>query len=945
MPCTLSIRRPRADNNAVMRAKLPETEAVRLQILRDYDILDTPLEAEFDDFTLLASQICGTSIALISLIDEERQWFKSRLGIDASETCRDAAFCAHALHHTEVFLVPDAQKDPRFCDNPLVTGEPFVRFYAGAPLLTAGGHALGTLCVIDQEPRTLTRAQQSALQALARQVMARLELRRGIAARARAERKLREGEALKAAILNSALDSIITINASGCVVEWNPAAEATFGYRTAEVIGRNLSALIIPEAHREAHQRGMARYLATGEGPVLGQRIEITALRADGAEFPVELAIVPIRLASGPLFTATLRDITVRKEVELALRQAHDEMESRVEARTRDLDGLRRHTASLLLAMGEGILGLDTQGRATFINPAAARLIGWEPSELIGRCVYAVLHPSGPDGSGDPLEDCWLAQTVRTGQPCQGDDEVLLRRDGTAMPVEYSATLLYEDGRVTGAVITFQDITARRASEAALCRSEVRYQRIAANVPGMVFQSLTHPDGTIEFPYISEGIRRIFDLSPAEACADPHLILNSVHSEDRAAFLSSLAEKLQDGTYWHWKGRIISRSGEEKWVEGTSHSERQANGDLLGEGLLSDVTARQQAQAALAEANQALARESAERQNIMETVPDILFRLDLSGRLIGWNRRMETVTELTPEQLQDRDPLLLFAPAERDAIHTAILQAFAAGYAEVEADLLVAGGGSAAYQFSGSPMRDSEGQVIGITGIGRDITARKLAEARIHSLNEELSRAYNATIEGWSRALDLRDHETEGHSRRVTEMTLRLAAALGVSELEMAHIRRGALLHDIGKMAVPDGVLLKPGPLNDEEWAVMRQHPVWAYEMLLPIEFLRPALNIPYCHHEKWDGSGYPRGLAGEEIPLAARMFALVDVWDALSSDRPYRRAWEAERVLDHLSSLSGSHFEPRLVKAFLSLMDPVEMNTLSASTLSGSMPVRAQVA
>lgn len=496
-----------------MQAKLPETEAVRLQILRDYEILDTPLEAEFDDFTLLATQICGTPIALISLIDEERQWFKSRLGIDASETCRDAAFCAHALHHTEVFLVPDAQKDPRFHDNPLVTGEPYIRFYAGAPLLTAGGHALGTLCVIDQEPRILTVAQQNALQALARQVMARLELRRGVAARARAEQKLHEGEALKMAILHSALDSIITINADGRVTEWNPASETMFGYRAAEALGRDLSTLIIPEQYREAHRRGMTHYLATGEGPVLRQRIEITAVRADGSELPVELAITPMRLASGPHFTATLRDIT---------------------------------------------------------------------------------H-------------------------------------------------------------------------------------------------------------------------------------------------------------------------------------------------------------------------------------------------------------------------------------------------------------------------------------------RKAAESHIHSLNAELTYAYDATIEGWARALDSRDHETEGHSRRVTEMTVRLARSLGVSDAEMVHVRRGALLHDIGKMGVPDSVLLKPGPLTEGEWTIMRRHPSLAYEMLAPIEFLHPALDIPYCHHEKWDGSGYPQGLTGEEIPLAARLFALVDVWDALSSDRPYRRAWEPERVLDHLHSLSGSHFEPRLVEAFLRLLEPVQ--------------------
>jgi len=149
-------------------------------------------------------------------------------------------------------------------------------------------------------------------------------------------------------------------------------------------------------------------------------------------------------------------------------------------------------------------------------------------------------------------------------------------------------------------------------------------------------------------------------------------------------------------------------------------------------------------------------------------------------------------------------------------------------------------------------------------------------------------------------------------------MTMRLARSMGVPESELVHLRRGALLHDIGKMAIPDSILLKPGPLTDEEWEIMRLHPVYAYELLSPIPFLRPALDIPYCHHEKWDGTGYPRGLAGEQIPLAARIFSVVDVWDALRSDRPYRPAWSEERVLVHIHSLSHVHFDKRVVDAFI---------------------------
>ncbi|MDD5370024.1 MAG: GAF domain-containing protein, partial [Anaerolineaceae bacterium] len=186
--------------------------------------------------------------------------------------------------------------------------------------------------------------------------------------------------------------------------------------------------------------------------------------------------------------------------------------------------------------------------------------------------------------------------------------------------------------------------------------------------------------------------------------------------------------------------------------------------------------------------------------------------------------------------------------------------------------------------------------------------------------NFELSQAYDATIEGWSRALDLRDRDTEYHTLRVTEMTLELARQMGINESQIVHIRRGALLHDIGKMAIPDEILQKPGPLTPEEWVIMRKHPEHAYSLLSPIGFLRPALDIPNYHHEKWDGSGYPHGLKRDEIPLTARIFALVDVWDALSSDRPYRKAWPEEKVCAFLLEQSGKHFDPKVVEAFFRL-------------------------
>lgn len=202
-----------------------------------------------------------------------------------------------------------------------------------------------------------------------------------------------------------------------------------------------------------------------------------------------------------------------------------------------------------------------------------------------------------------------------------------------------------------------------------------------------------------------------------------------------------------------------------------------------------------------------------------------------------------------------------------------------------------------------------------------------LAEAfnqMVYSLRDskmDLLKAYDSTLVGWSNALELRDQETQGHTQRVTELSIDLARWMGIQESDLDNIRRGALLHDIGKMGIPDSILLKPGKLTPAEWVIMRKHPQYAYEMIYPIEYLRPVLDIPYCHHERWDGTGYPRGLKGEEIPMAARVFAVIDVWDAMRSHRPYRPALSVDEVCEYISTASGTHFDPAVVDAFFELL------------------------
>ncbi len=470
---------------------------------------------------------------------------------------------------------------------------------------------------------------------------------------------------------------------------------------------------------------------------------------------------------------------------EAALQEANDGLEARVERRTAELTAMSRHNQLLLDAAGEGIYGLDAAGLTTFINPAAARMLGYTPDELRGRPMHALLHHTHPDGAPFPREECPIYASLRDGDVHHVEDEVFWRRDGTSFPVAYITTPVREDGRVIGAVVVFRDIAERLRTEQALRASEARYRGLVDSSPEAV---VVYCDSHLV--YVNEAALGLFGASSAD--------------------------------------------------------------ELLGRPIFDFVHPD----------FQALVRARAHRSQ-HEGKPSLLTEqryLRLDGTAID----VEAVS--TPVLWQDKPG----------------------------------------------------GQVL-----IRDITERKRAEGQILALNRELVRSYDTTIEGWSRALDLRDHETEGHSRRVTDMTLLLARACGLDEVDLVHIRRGALLHDIGKMGVPDAVLLKPGPLTDDEFRVMQRHPTYAYEMLREVPFVLPALAIPYCHHEKWDGSGYPRGLKGEDIPLAARLFAVVDVWDALRSDRPYRRAWPVGKTRDHIAALAGSHFDPQIVQVFLREIAP----------------------
>jgi PAS domain S-box-containing protein len=311
---------------------------------------------------------------------------------------------------------------------------------------------------------------------------------------------------------------------------------------------------------------------------------------------------------------------------------------------------------------------------------------------------------------------------------------------------------------------------------------------------------------------------------------------------------------------------------------------------------------------------------------LAENSSDMISRLAINGKMLYVSPACETILGYTSEELTGIIIFDLIHEKDRPFIQNVFKGNGSDVTQTVTYEALHKDGHYVWLESSARPVFDPKTNIaIEIQAASRDITERKKASKALREAHKNLQEAYDRTIEGWVRALDLRDRETEGHTQRVTELTVNVAKTLGFSAEELVHIRRGALLHDMGKMAIPDEILQKPGPLNEFEWEKMRQHPRYAYEMLSPITYLNPALDIPFCHHERWDASGYPRGLKGEEIPLAARLFSIIDVWDALCSDRPYRKKMPRKEVARYLREKSGQLFDPTLVDVFLSIMEAQE--------------------
>lgn len=513
--------------------------------------------------------------------------------------------------------------------------------------------------------------------------------------------------------------------------------------------------------------------------------------------------------------------------------------------------------------------------------------------------------------------------------------------------------------------LTWATVRARRKQQVSRLESERFLATLTENLPGTVYACAYDADWSMI--YLSPEVETLTGYLPEELRDNNRLSFGSlIHEDDRERIWTTVQESVAARQPFQVEYRLHTRSGDMRWVWEQGRGVFDAKGELLRlEGYLMDVTQRHRAK-------DLLKRQLAQLQALRAIDLAIMGSFDLKITL-------DVVLDHVTDQLGvDAASVLVFDPRSERLEHASGRGFRTAALRHTKLRLGEGHAGEAAMTRRPVHVADlrntpgdlnwswlvpeegfvtyfavpliTRGELKGVLELFhratlepvdawlefRDILAGQAAIAvdngtliaSLEQTNLELRAAYDQTIEGLARALELRDDETEGHSRRVATLTVALAERMNVDPAELTHIWRGALLHDLGKLGVPDSILLKPGPLTDEERHVMSQHPVHAQDLLSSIPFLKPALAIPRSHHEKWDGSGYPSGLQGEEIPLAARIFAVVDVWDALRSDRPYRKAWPEETARDHIRREAGSHFDPEVVEVFLG-MDPTELGRL----------------
>lgn len=741
-------------------------------------------------------------------------------------------------------------------------------------------------------------------------------------------------------LFQHSFDSLLLLDASERVIRANPRSAVLLGAAETDIVGVYLSALVpvgSPLLAMLDHRQS--------EEPL---HLEVELARIDGGFVTVEA--IARRLGDGSTLLVC-RDTTLDRTAERALAWSE------------------RRFRALVQNSTDITVVLDGQGAVSYVSPAASRL-GLNRTVMSEAQLWRAVHPRDRDRVQAAMAGL-LADDGATA-----DGEGARRREHRAMTLsetfrfrvnggwrwfEVEAADLRSDPDVRGVVLNVRDATDKVESARALRASEAYYRALIEKSFEGIW--LLNEDHTVRSA--SSAALRMLGHDPGELQGMSSLDL--IAEEDKDAFFDALdmAEAVP-GASENVNYRVRDAAGEWRWLEGSVTNLLEDPDVKAFVVNFREISDRVKALEKIQNLNLELSRRLSHLQSLrridmaITNTVDVRIVLDIfldqlthdlevpAAAILMYEPALHTLKPNIgrgfPVELMTRERTKLgVGPAGRAALEqrsvflpdlqqsgergTAIAQRHQARYASYMAAPMLAKGQlqGVIEIYSVDPLEPSDGWLEfletyadqGAIAIENSQLFRSLERS-----NTDLQLAYDRTIEGWANALDLKDEETAGHSKRVTEMTMRLARRLGMSEEEIVHVQRGALLHDIGKMGIPDSILLKRGPLTFDEFEVMKQHPVFAYELISPIEFLKPALDIPYCHHERWDGSGYPRGLKGDQIPLAARIFAVVDVFDALTSDRPYRSAWTPEQAMNHIREGSGSHFDPQVVALFFEVTE-----------------------
>ena len=666
-------------------------EPLRLEILSDYGVLDTAPVQALDDLVQLAAKICETPIALISLIDEERQWFKARVGLESQELPRNISFCTHTLQQEELFIVPDATRDQRFATNPLVTGELALRYYMGAPLVTPEGAVLGTLCVIDRSHREMSSFQEETLVVLAQQTMAQFEL-------LRQKRVLLESELLSRTVVESALDAIVTVDHNNRITEFNSAAEKTFGFARAAVLGRNMSDVLIPERLREAHRLSMGQYLKTGQSHLMDRRVELTALRADGSEFPVELTIRKLGELEPPRFTAFLRDITERRRAEAIL-----------------LGSIERFQ-TVARATNDAIWDWNFETDFLWWNEGYQTLFGYaeEAAPPTSGAWAELIHPDDRERILKSRQ-----QLMEGGDRRWTGEYRYLRQDGTYAEILDRCEVLRGGNGTTVRVIgAMQDITERKHAQLALQQSQddLELTLDAARMGTWDFNLVTGETT------VSPQCLAIHGLSNDKAVKVPEF-LDSLHPEDRPRIEASFHRAIEERSLYNEQKRVI-------WPDGSIHwtaSRAQVYCDAAGEpvrmaGVTFDITPQKLAEEQLAASEQRY-------RVLFEHAPDGIVIADPQGIYLDANLSMCRMLGYPCVELVGLGAESIVAVTERAHLSSALLEIKEGGKYNREWQMRRKDGSHFSAEVNATLMPDGN-----LLAIIRDITERKRIEERFRRL-------------------------------------------------------------------------------------------------------------------------------------------------------------------------------------------------------------------